>query len=182
MSIITLATDYGNTDGYTAAVIGVIKSLAPQSDIIQVSDSLESITKATFSLMRYYSQYPAGTVHMTIVDPTVGTSRRALAGTDGTYYFVGPDNGIFSRLIRNCRDLKWYEIIPAKLPPREISATFHGRDIFAPTAALISNGIPIEKIGMEINNPVFLRLPEPEISLGKITGRLSMLTLSAILY
>jgi S-adenosyl-L-methionine hydrolase (adenosine-forming) len=172
MSIITIATDYGNTDGYTAALIGVLKSMAPESEIIQVTDILEDITKASFSLMRYYSQFPAGTVHLMVVDPTVGTSRRALAGTDGVHFFVGPDNGVFSRLIQNNKSLRWFEIIPSKLPPREISNTFHGRDIFAPAAALISGGTAIEKIGTEIYNPVFLRLPEPEISAGKIVGEI----------
>ena len=170
MSIITIATDFGNSDGYTAALIGVIKTIAPKSEIVIVANELESIAKASFSLTRYYAEYPASTIHLVIVDPTVGSSRRAIAGTDGKYFFVGPDNGVFSYLINNDTKIKWFEINPLKLPAREISSTFHGRDIFAPAAAFLADGNPIDSLGQPISEPVLLSITQPVYQSGEIIG------------
>jgi S-adenosyl-L-methionine hydrolase (adenosine-forming) len=172
MAIITLATDYGYSDGYNAAVIGVIKSHSPAAEVIEITNSLSSIAKTSLVLWRYYSQFPKGTIHIVVIDPTVGTCRRALAGTDGIYYFVGPDNGIFTRVMEAHPDSIWYEINPAKLPVRIASNTFHGRDIFAPAAALLSNGIPPESFSKKINDAVKVGIPKPIITANRISGEI----------
>lgn len=170
MSIITIATDYGSFDGFTAAIKGVIKSLAPKAETIDVTDNLSTVLKGSLVLTRYCDLYPAGTVHLVIVDPTVGTARRALAGTDGKHFFVGPDNGVFSHVIAANPNLTWYEIEPALLPAREISNTFHGRDIFAPAAALVSIKTDLIRIGHPIDSPQVLDLPVPREKGGEIIG------------
>jgi S-adenosylmethionine hydrolase len=172
MAIITLATDYGNFDGYNAAVIGVIKSLALGAEVIEISNNLSSITKTSIVLWRYYSQFPTGTIHIVVIDPTVGTSRRALVGIDRNYYFVGPDNGIFTRIMEACPDSLWYEIDPAKLPVQIASNTFHGRDIFAPAAALLANGIPPENFSTKLSDPVKIDIPKPIITANRISGEI----------
>jgi S-adenosyl-L-methionine hydrolase (adenosine-forming) len=161
MSIITIATDFGTADGYTAALAGVVKSIAPNSEIISVTDHLTSIIKTSLVITRYCFLYPRGTIHLVIVDPTVGTVRRPLVGTNGKYFFVGPDNGIFTRIILVNADMMWYEIDCTKLPAQEKSNTFHGRDIFAPAAALLSSGITPDELGRRISNPITLDLPVP---------------------
>jgi S-adenosylmethionine hydrolase len=163
MAIITLATDFGRQDGYNGAVIGVIKTMSPRSEVVEITSELGSILKASLVLWRYYSQYPLGTIHLVVVDPTVGTERRALVGTDGKYLFVGPDNGLFTRIIEDGSDSTWYEIDTAKLPVHELSYTFHARDIFAPAAAMLSIGKAPEILGRKIADPVTIELPEPAI-------------------
>ena len=161
MSIITIATDFGRIDGYTAAMKGVIKTIAPQADIVDVTDDLSGIPKASLVLMRYYSYYPAGTVHLVIVDPTVGSKRKALIGQAGNHYFTGPDNGVFSRVIAGNPDSKWWSIDISSLPLPVTSTTFHGRDIYAPAAALLAiNGDP-DSLGKRIKQPLTLEIPEP---------------------
>jgi S-adenosylmethionine hydrolase len=163
MGIITVATDFGRVDGYTAAMKGVIKSIAPKSEIIDITDELTGVAKAAFALYRYYSAFPQGTVHLVVVDPGVGSSRKALAGLVHDRFFVGPDNGVFTRVIQSNLALKsiWCEIDVSKLSFRKISPTFHGRDIFAPTAALLSGGKSLDGLGTKISNPVLINIPEP---------------------
>jgi S-adenosylmethionine hydrolase len=172
MTLITLATDFGRRDGYNGAVIGVIKTLSPRSEVIEITAELDSILKASFVLWRYYSQYPIGTVHLVVVDPTVGTERRALAGTDGKYLFVGPDNGLFTKIMENDRESTWYEIDTAKLPVHESSSTFHARDIFAPVAALLSMGKAPEILGRKISDPVAIELPKPALKDNTVKGEI----------
>jgi S-adenosylmethionine hydrolase len=172
MGIITIATDYGSIDGYTASVKGVIKALAPESEIIDVTDDLPSILKASLVLFRYYSLYPAGTVHLMIIDPTVGTRRRALAGTDGKYHYVGPDNGIFARVIEKEVNCRWYAIDASLLPTQTISSTFHGRDIFAPSAALLATGSLPEELGQRITDPRIIGIPKAHMKGNIIRGEI----------
>ncbi len=172
MALITLATDYGDRDGYSAALIGVIKTIAPSAEVIEASNNLTTIAKTSLALWRYYAQYPKGTIHLVVVDPTVGTSRRALIGIGGGYYFVGPDNGIFSRVIEDNPQMNWYEIDQVRLPKRTISQTFHGRDIFAPAAALLARGDPPESFASKITNPIVMVVPQPVFTAGRISGEI----------
>ena len=161
MSIITIATDFGCIDGYTAAMKGVIKTIAPQVEIVDVTDDLSGILKASLVLMRYYSYYPAGTVHLVIVDPTVGSERKALVGQVENHYFTGPDNGVFSRVIAGNPDSKWWSIDISSPPRPGASATFHGRDIFAPAAALLAVNRDPDSLGKRNKRPLTLEIPEP---------------------
>lgn len=160
MGIITIATDFGPIDGYTATMKGVIKTLAPKAEIIDVTDDLSGILKASLVLMRYYSYYPPGTVHLVIIDPDVGSERKALIGQADDFYFAGPDNGIFSRVITEKPDSKWWSIDISSLPGGATSATFHGRDIFAPAAALLSINRDPDVLGKRIKRPLTLEIPQ----------------------
>ncbi len=172
MAIVTIATDYGTADGYAAAVKGVIKSVAPRAEIVDVTHELSSLFKTALVLSRYYGDFPPGTVHLVVIDPTVGTARRAIAGRAHRHYFVGPDNGIFSRVAGETDKSEWVEIDPAVMPRRSVSPTFHGRDIFAPAAARLAEGSHLGSLGRPILNPMRLLIPEPRVESGNIFGEI----------
>ncbi|HID40202.1 MAG TPA: hypothetical protein EYP36_11910 [Calditrichaeota bacterium] len=151
--IITFLSDFGTQDGYAGSVKGVIKSIYPRSEIIDITHEIKpfDIRSAAFTLLNYYRQYPGGTVHLAVVDPGVGGERKPVIVRTAHYYFVGPDNGIFQYLLaREAYTL--YAINAEKLPPSPESFTFHARDIFGPTAALLAGGTHPEDIGQRIDN------------------------------
>jgi len=163
MSIITIATDFGTVDGYAAAMKGVIRSITLDPEIIDVTHDLDSIMRSSIVLERYYSYYPAGTIHLVVVDPTVGSHREPLMGSDGKYLFVGPDNGIFTRVISVAPGSKWWAIDIDRIRQGDISPTFHGRDIFAPAAALLARGASPDELGAAMEDPIVLDIPEPVV-------------------
>jgi hypothetical protein len=171
MAIITFASDYGTADGYAAEVKGVIKTVSPESEIIDITHELTSIFKTAIVLSRYYDDFPAGTIHLVVIDPTVGTSRRALAGRIRDRYFVGPDNGIVTLIAGNGAS-EWIEIDAAKISSWPISPTFHGRDIFAPAAAMLANGIPLASLGNSAENPKLVSIPKPIMENDSIIGEI----------
>lgn len=172
MRIITLATDFGTADGFTAAMIGTMKSIAPEFDLVEVTHDLKGIVKTNLVIERYFNCYPSGTIHLIVLDPTVGSDRKALVGSNGDYYFVGPDNGIFSRIASLSNNFEWWAIDAARLPDRKISATFHGRDVFAPAAAMLAAGKRPEDLGEKLEAIVQVDLPEPEIKSKSIEGEI----------
>jgi len=151
--IITFLSDFGTADGYAGSVKGVLKQKAPQAEIIDISHNLPvfNIPAAAFALLNYYKQYPPGTVHLVVVDPGVGSKRPAIIVRSKEHYFVGPDNGVFRYILQQeaCRK---YRILPAGTGSGPVSPTFHGRDIFAPAAALLANGSDILEIAEEIQS------------------------------
>lgn len=172
MGIITIATDFGSADGYTAAMKGVIKSLAPDAELIDITDDLSGIFKASIVVSRYYSHFPPETVHLVVVDPTVGSKRRALIGSDGRCFFVGPDNGVFSYVLESKPDSKWWSTDIGRLPEREIWPTFHGRDVFAPAAALLASGRSPNELGERIAEIRRIRIAKPERSENLVAGEI----------
>ena len=151
--IITFLSDFGTRDGYAGSVKGVIKSIYPSAEIIDITHEIEPfrIHSAAFALLNYYRQYPSGTVHLLVVDPGVGSERKPVIVRTAHYYFVGPDNGIFQYLLaREAYTL--YAIDVEKLPPSPGSTTFHARDIFGPAAALLAAGAHPQDIGVRIDN------------------------------
>lgn len=147
--LITFMSDFGTRDGYSGAVKGALKTVAPAAEIIDITHDIPAydINKAAFTLATYYRTFPAGTIHLCVVDPGVGGARAAIIGVTESYYFVGPDNGLFDLVFRRER-AKLYEI-PMKNHP-QISSVFHGRDVFAPVAAQLAKGIQAEEIAVEI--------------------------------
>jgi S-adenosylmethionine hydrolase len=170
MSIITIATDFGTADGFSAAMIGVMKSIAPQAELVEVTHNLKGIVKANLVIERYFSFYPKGAVHMVVVDPTVGSDRKALIGYSGDYFFVGPDNGIFSKAASRSKQMDWWAIDVSCLPSGQISSTFHGRDIFAPAAALLSAGKSPNELGKKVDVVETIDLPRPTVEAKMISG------------
>ena len=172
--IITLITDFRTTDGYMGAIYGVIKSIASDIEIVTISHNIpaEDIRKGSRALKNSYPFYPEGTIHMGVVDPTVGKRRRGLIVFDGNYYFVGPDNGLFTPVYKKATDFHCYEINNDKYRLASRSETFHGRDIFAPAAAYLAKGVPPEEFGPQIDDPVMLKDPEPEVVGSDIYGKI----------
>ena len=147
MKVITFLSDFGLTDGYVGSVKGAIFSSFPEARIIDITHDIKpfQIEEAAYTLMSYYSFYPKGTVHLTVVDPGVGGKRAPLIVKTANYYFVGPDNGLFSYIFQK-EAFTAFEINTNMFDPN-ISATFHGRDIFAPVAAKLARGVKPELLG-----------------------------------
>jgi hypothetical protein len=146
--IITLLTDFGLRDGYVAAMKGVMLAVYPAAQLVDLSHEVEpqNVQAGSFLLQTHFRYFPAGTVHLAVVDPGVGTERAALACYAGGHFFVAPDNG----LLDFCLDFSDQQTV--RLTRREfwretISSTFHGRDIFAPVAAHLARGEPLLNLG-----------------------------------
>jgi len=170
--IITLTTDFGRTDPYAGAVKGVILSINRQAVLVDISHDIPrgSVPEASWVLMESCKYFPAGTVHLAVVDPGVGGGRRAIAAASGGHFFVGPDNGIFWPALKNPGSVT-VDLNNPRYFCRDVSSTFHGRDIFAPVAAWISKGEDIRSMGGIISDPVRLEPREPFVSGGKLHGR-----------
>ncbi len=170
--IITLLTDFGLEDGYVGIVKGVILGINPSARIVDISHLIPhgSILDAALVLQEAWHFFPEGTVHLAIVDPGVGTSRRPLALETSNHCFVGPDNGLFRPIIDQYPSSKIVHLNKSQYFLPEISNTFHGRDIFAPVAAHLSSGIALHLLGSPVSDPVSLPIPVPEIQKNLLRG------------
>jgi hypothetical protein len=151
--IITLLTDFGTADYYVAAMKGAILSRAPFTQLVDISHEIspQNVLSAAYVFFGAYQVFPAGTIHLAVVDPGVGSNRRGLIVRSDRYLFVGPDNGLFSLALPESVDA--FEIQPSSYLPSKVSNTFHGRDIFAPVAAALAAGVKPEGLGSLIVNP-----------------------------
>ncbi|MFC1975581.1 S-adenosyl-l-methionine hydroxide adenosyltransferase family protein [Chloroflexota bacterium] len=159
-SIITLTTDFGEKDGYVGTMRGVILNICPTATLADLSHDIppQDIRTAAFVLYQAISYYPAYSIHCVVVDPGVGSKRRAIAARTNHGIFVSPDNGVLS-LVLAASEINVIEAVTLTNPNYQlpdISATFHGRDIFAPAAAYIANGVPLNKLGPSAINLVRL--------------------------
>jgi S-adenosylmethionine hydrolase len=170
---LTLLTDFGTRDGYVAALKGVIAGICPAALIDDASHDLEpgDILGAALTLERYWRRYPEGTVHLVVVDPGVGSTRRALAVRADGRYLVGPDNGVFARALDGANDVEARELSTAHLSVSEISSTFHGRDIFAPAGAQLACGRALAELGPHAANLTALPALEVRIAGDSILGQ-----------
>lgn len=172
--IITLLTDFGTNDYFVGAVKGAILSVNPHVRLVDITHGITAhdVEEAAFVLLNAHSVFPAGTIHLAVVDPGVGSSRRPLLIRASDQYFVGPDNGIFSyvcersgaELIVHLRNEKYFR--------KPVSQTFNGRDIFAPVAAALSSGVPAEKLGDVVDDYVRLKPLNAANGDGTVTGRI----------
>ncbi len=167
MAIITLCTDFGTKDSYTASMKGIILGINPKANIIDVTHDIprHDITVAAFVLNGYYKYFPKHSVHVVVVDPGVGGHRYDMILRTKDHIFIGPDNGVFSYVLLNQPSI-CYEINIR----HNVSATFHGRDVFAPAAARLSMKWDKSIVGSIIKRPVILDIPKPIISSRGITG------------
>lgn len=167
LPILTLTTDFGLKDGNVGVLKGVIWGICPGAEIADLSHliSPQNIAEAALILLRSAPFYPKGTVHVVVVDPGVGTARRPLAARLGDWFYVGPDNGTITMLVQRARQSGWnsefHELNNSKYWLPEVSHVFHGRDIFAPSAAHLAAGVPLEALGPRIEDPILLDLPQP---------------------
>lgn len=161
--IITLLTDFGLRDYFVAAMKGVILSLNPNIKLVDISHLIpaQDVFSGAFTLGQAYTCFPVGTIHLAVVDPGVGTARKAIAATAGGHFFVAPDNGILTYVLRGQENFTAYEITADHYFRKPVSSTFHGRDIFAPIAARISRDIPLRQLGPLLPKPIQLAIPVP---------------------
>ncbi|MEA3407860.1 MAG: SAM-dependent chlorinase/fluorinase [Chloroflexota bacterium] len=162
--IITLCTDFGLRDGYVAAMKGVILSIAPRARLVDISHDIapQCVREAAFVLRSTYAFFPPGTIHLVVVDPGVGSERRAVAVRAGKHFFVAPDNGVLEYVLRQEEGIEAVSLTNATYWRGEVSATFHGRDIFAPVAAHLARGVPLRDLGERVEDLVHAELPIPE--------------------
>ncbi len=158
MSIVTLLTDFGTADGYVGEMKGVVVSRAPSAVLVDMTHEIEpgDVVAGAYALGRAWRRFPPRTVHLVVVDPGVGSPRRAMACEAGGQCFVGPDNGVLEPAF-GASNLRCVELEVT----RDASPVFHGRDVFAPAAAALAEGKALRDLGRTITDPVRLRAQEP---------------------
>ncbi|MFO7783231.1 MAG: SAM hydrolase/SAM-dependent halogenase family protein [Thermodesulfobacteriota bacterium] len=173
--IITLTTDFGWRDPYVAAMKGAILSIHPEAVLVDVTHDIEpgSIREAADILLQTVPCFPPGTVHVGVVDPGVGTDRRALAAESGGRFLVGPDNGLFWPLLLQDMERRVVHVRDERFFRRPVSSTFHGRDVFAPVAAHLASGRDPHEMGDIIEDPVALDVDRPREEGGALSGEVT---------
>ncbi len=161
--IITLTTDFGESDPYVAMMKGVILSINPDARIVDIIHRVPagSIQEGASIIKEAYTYFPSGTVHVGVIDPGVGGKRRPIAVLAGNHFFVGPDNGLFWPVMETQGHTDVIHLKEKRYWMDKISPTFHGRDIFAPVAAHLSKGVNPFLLGEKIDNPSTLESPLP---------------------
>lgn len=160
-SLLVLTSDFGDRDVYVGVIKGVIAQINPLLSVVDLTHQIppQNLAAARFCLMNAYPYFPVGTVHMAVIDPGVGSKRRAIAVELAQGFLVGPDNGIFSGILSQSPAVTAVELTnPHYWRTPEPSNTFHGRDIFAPVAAHLASGVPITELGQEINPETLIQL------------------------
>ncbi len=166
--MITLLTDFGTVDGFVGAMKGVIASIAPDEPVVDITHDVspQDVQAGAFALRNASSFYPPGTVHCAVVDPGVGTARRALALQTAHYRFVGPDNGLMTWAAEaDGGVLKAFSCTNPDFHLPDVSCTFHGRDVFAPVAAHLAIDVPLAELGEPVDPTDLVRLPWRETPL-----------------
>ncbi|MEJ2057067.1 MAG: SAM-dependent chlorinase/fluorinase [Desulfofustis sp.] len=158
---IVLTTDFGNTDEYVGVLKGVILSINPTVRIIDLNHAVppQDISRAAHLVGRNRRYFPAGAIHLCIVDPGVGSNRRIIVVKDTAQFYIGPDNGVFSSILSQAESLDVYELTNESWFLEDPGTTFHGRDIMAPAAARISLGEPIKDAGPPVDPATCVIIP-----------------------
>jgi S-adenosylmethionine hydrolase len=164
--MITLTTDFGLTEHYVGAMKGVIYSINPTVQLVDITNAIQSfdILDGAIAISQAYSYFPKDTVHIVVVDPGVGGTRRPIIANVGQYLFVAPDNGVLSLVYEREERVAVRHITSDHYFHQPVSNTFHGRDIFAPVAAYLSKGVDAAKFGEEITDFVRFVAPRPKAS------------------
>ena len=168
MKLITLMTDFGQRDGYTGIMKGVILRIAPDAQFVDLTHEIppQNVLQGALVWSRSCSFFPEGAIHVGVVDPGVGTARRPIAARIGTATYVCPDNGLITLILESAEaagePVELVELNQPRFWLPEVSNVFHGRDIFAPVAAHLANGVPLREVGHPIDNPVRKHPPTPQ--------------------
>jgi len=170
--MITLTSDFGLKDPYVAEMKGVILTINPEATIIDITHDIEKFNRrmAAFMLASAVPYFPKGTVHLAVVDPGVGTERRAIVIQTKKSFFVGPDNGILILAAQSQGIERAYQLTNPKLMLPKISNTFQGRDVFAPAAANLEKGVEPSEFGPEIKDPIKPEFAKVEQISGSVIG------------
>ena len=160
-TIVALLSDFGTQDHYVGAMKGAILSVCPDAQLVDVVHELppHDVEAGSFVLAAAVEAFPTGTVFLAVVDPSVGTPRRALAVQTEAHRFVAPDNGLLTHILADHHAARVHEITNAGLFRFHVSPTFHGRDVFGPVAGHLARGMPIEEVGPVAEHPHRLALP-----------------------
>jgi len=171
--IVTLLTDFGFADYFVGAMKGVILTRSPSATIVDITHSIppHDIRAAAFILNGAYSCFPAGSIHLAVVDPGVGSDRRPIVVETSKYIFVGPDKGIFSIVLQRLPEAQVRHVTSGKYFLPSLSSTFHGRDLFAPVAAALASGLSPEALGPIVKDPIRLGFAQNELTTdGSVLG------------
>jgi hypothetical protein len=166
--VITLTTDFGLQDGFVGILKGVLLGICPTARLVDLSHAVppQDVAAGALLLVRAAPYFPPGTVHLAVVDPGVGTGRRGLAARMGDAFFIGPDNGLFTSVLDRAEraglPVEFVELARERYRLPSVSRTFHGRDIFAPAAAHLANGVPLVEFGPPVTDPVRIQLSRAE--------------------
>ncbi len=174
MPLVTLTTDFGTADGYVGTMKGVVLSIVPEAQLVDISHSIapQDVRQAAYVLYTAYRFFPRHTVHLVVVDPGVGSVRRPVALRTPAGMFVGPDNGVFSYMMA-CEPVEaLVELASPRYRLPKVSHTFHGRDIFAPAAAHLAAGVPIAALGPAVHDPITFPSPRLEMAANSATGEI----------
>jgi S-adenosylmethionine hydrolase len=160
MPIITLTTDFGNDDPFDGVMKGVILNISPDVKIVDLTHNVlpQDIYQANFLLSACYHYFPEGTIHVCVVDPGVGSQRKPVLIQTKKYFFIGPDNGLFTSVLEKEEIVNVVELTEKKYWLSNVSQTFHGRDIFAPVAAHLTKGVAVNDFGKQINRSDLVKL------------------------
>jgi len=172
--LITLLTDFGISDHYVAAMKGVILQICPEANLVDLSHLVprHSIEDGAYLLAQSTPYFPEGAIHLAVIDPQVGAERRRIAIKGKRSFYVGPDNGLLVPAAQAEGVLKAVSITNKDYMCKEVSSTFEGRDVFAPTAAFLASGLEIEKLGPRIGDLVQPAWSKPERSDDRVQGRI----------
>ena len=172
MAVIALLTDFGLRDHYVGTMKGVILGICPQASLVDISHELPAhdVRAGALELAASYRYFPDGTVFLVVVDPGVGTARRAIAAEAGRYSFVAPDNGVLSAVFSEVAPQRIVQITNPRYARGEVSRTFEGRDRFAPAAAWLAAGIDLGELGLPVASVTPLDLPTPSREAGAVVG------------
>ena len=162
--IITLTTDFGTNDHFIGTMKGVILSIEPDAQVIDICHSVQAfdVLDGALTISQAYSYFPTGTIHMVVVDPGVGTARRPLIVSSDRHHFVAPDNGVLSLIYQREQRLSARHVTGEHYFLQPVSNTFHARDIFSPVAAYLAKGVDPEKFGEAVTDFVRFSAPKPK--------------------
>ncbi|MFZ0733009.1 MAG: SAM-dependent chlorinase/fluorinase [Candidatus Sulfotelmatobacter sp.] len=162
--IITLTTDFGTSDHFVGAVKGVILDIVPEAAIADITHAIQAydVLDGAIAISQAYAYFPTGTVHMVVVDPGVGTTRRPIIASSDGYHFVAPDNGVLSMVYAKEERIHVRHVTSEHYFHQPVSSTFHGRDVFAPVAAYLAKMVDSHKFGDEIEDYVKFAAPRPK--------------------
>ena len=163
--IVALLTDYGTRDQYAGSLRGAVLAACPDANVVDISHDIPShgVRQAAFVLRATVPVFPATTAFVAVVDPGVGTDQRGIAIRAGGYFFVGPDNGIFSLILADHPEAEVRRLTNAGLFRPNVSSTFHGRDISGPVAGALVRGTPFEEVGPPIDDAFRFEFPKPRL-------------------
>ena len=162
--IVTLTTDFGTNDHFVGAVKGVILDITPDAQIVDISHAVQAfdVLDGALAISQAYSYFPNGTIHMVVVDPGVGTTRRPILASSDGYHFVAPDNGVLSMVYAKEERMHVRHITSEHYFRMPVSNTFHARDVFAPVAAYLAKMVDSHKFGDDIEDYVRFAAPRPK--------------------